>query len=203
MEVAVPKIGFCKSIWVIWQLNIDNYVITMRRNWSGMLNRHMRRAWGRVLDCNMFVHHVAVEVSHYTDSNCLLLRCLIGQHRKIIIYFDVFVYSIVEFHSFMVHNRGLGWGQKDALEYCILGKEVSYLLSHHSCQKYFLLEYLSLCWLKMTQLANRRFVENVYLKKKKRIYSQSLLWILLYKIVVQEKKECAYNIILTLILSSK
>ena len=93
-------------------MNIDDCVITTRRNQGGVLDRHMRRAWGRALNHNTFVYYIAVGVSCYTDSNCLLLRCLIGQHKRIIIHFDIFIYTVVEFHSFMVCNRRLGWGQK-------------------------------------------------------------------------------------------
>ena len=112
MEVAIPQIRFCRSIWVIQKLNIDEHVISMRRTQSGVLNRSMKRAQDRVLDHSMSIQYISVEVSCHTDSNCILLRCLIRQLRGIILYFDIFTHSIVEFHSFMVHNRGLGWGQR-------------------------------------------------------------------------------------------
>jgi len=46
-----------------------------------------------------------------------------------------------------------------------------------------------LCNSSKTQLVIESFVENVYLKKIKLIYSPSLLWALPYKMVVQEKEE--------------
>ena len=39
-----------------------------------------------------------------------------------------------------------------------------------------------------TQLVIKGLVANMYLKKRKQIYSLSLLWALLYKKVVQEKE---------------
>ena len=82
------------------------------KNMKGVLNRSMRKAQGRMLNHSTFVQHVSVGISHHTDSNCFLLGCLIEQLRGIIFYFDIYIHSIIEFHSFMVCNRELGRGQR-------------------------------------------------------------------------------------------
>ena len=63
-----------------------------------------------------------------------------------------------------------------------------YLSLHHNCQEKILIECPSLCSLKVTQLVIRRLVVNAYLQKRNKIYSQSLLRVLPYKMVVQEKE---------------
>ena len=115
MEVSIPKFGFHRSIQVIWQFDINNCVINTRRTWGRVLNWNMRRAWGRALNCNMFVHCVVVRVSHHTDTNCLFLRCLIGQLRAVVIHIDIFVQTIVIFYSFIVCNQRFGWGHRRCL----------------------------------------------------------------------------------------
>jgi len=55
MEVTILKIRFCGSVGVVRQLNIDDCIITMRKNQIGVLSRTMVRSHGEVIDNNMLV----------------------------------------------------------------------------------------------------------------------------------------------------
>ena len=66
--------------------------------------------------------------------------------------------------------------------------ELFFLSPHHSCQENILVKCPFLYNLMETQLVIKGLVANMYLKKRKQIYSLSLLWALLYKKVVQEKE---------------
>ena len=115
MEAFIPEFGFYKSTWIVQKLNVDDHVISMvcSLNMCGirghLIVQNMLRVQVRDIRVTTLAHHVGLEISCLTDSNCFLLECLIRQSQRIVVHVNVYVHGIITLHSFIVRNRRLCW----------------------------------------------------------------------------------------------
>ena len=112
MEAIIPDFRIHRCIRVIWQRDVDKCTFIVLcswsscRDWGGMFFGNTLRiaVMDEVASCRQ---HVCLLLSHHTEMNCFLLKCLIGQLRRNVIVVVIIVdnHSVDLCHSFMIYLR--------------------------------------------------------------------------------------------------